>query len=150
MASTLTNLLYHIIFSTKDRSDLITPEFEPELYSYIGGIIRSEKGRLLNVGGTANHLHVLCTISPVITVSQMLQRIKGHSSKWINSEKRLPQRFSWQRGYAAFTVSESNCSRVARYIENQKEHHRKLSFKEELIQFLKKHIVAYDEIYLWD
>ena len=150
MASTLTNLLYHIVFSTKTRVDLIDPEFATNLCPYIGGVIRGEKGRLLKIGGTANHVHILAMFSASVSVSDMLRRIKGNSSKWINEDKQRKIPFSWQRGYGAFSVSESMCGMVSKYIENQKEHHKKMTFKEEFLLLLKKHNVEYDERYIWN
>ncbi len=150
MSSTLTNLLYHAVFSTKMRQELITPNLSDELYPYIGGIIRGEKGRMLKIGGTNNHIHILARFSPAISVSEMLRHIKGNSSKWINKEKKSHARFEWQRGYAAFSVSESACETVSQYIENQEKHHKKMSFQEEFLLLLKKHNVEYDERYLWD
>ena len=107
MASTLTNLLYHAVFSTKERQNSIGAEFEGDFYSYMGGIIRGEKGTLLTIGGTADHAHLLAKFRPSISVSKMVQHIKGSSSKWVNDDSRTPQRFAWQRGYGAFSVSQS-------------------------------------------
>jgi putative transposase len=149
MSQTLTNLLYHIIFSTKNRENLISNKLREELYPYIGGIIKNEKGHLLSIGGMDNHIHLLTKFSPVNTVSYMLQHIKGSSSKWIH-EKHENKSFSWQRGYGAFTVSESNLFNVEKYIKNQHEHHRKLTFKEEYLKLLKKHNILFEEKYLWD
>ena len=150
MASTLTNLLYHIVFSTKARDNLINPELATKLHPYIGGVIRGEKGRLLKIGGTANHVHILAMFSPSVSVSEMLRRIKGYSSKWVNDEKRQRKRFSWQSGYGAFSVSESMLGRVSKYIEGQEEHHKKMTFKEEFLLLLKKYNVEYDDRYIWD
>jgi len=149
MSQTLTNLLYHIVFSTKNREPLITNELQKELYPYIGGIIKNDKGYLLSIGGINNHIHLLAKFSQVNTVSYMLQQIKGSSSKWIH-EKNQNREFLWQRGYGAFTVSESNISNVKRYIENQHEHHKNMTFKEEYLKLLEKNNVKFDEIYLWD
>jgi len=149
MSQTLTNLLYHVVFSTKNRENIIFDELREELYPYIGGIIKNEKGCLLSVGGTNDHIHLLIKLSPVNTVSYILQQIKGSSSKWIH-EKHQNRLFSWQRGYGAFTVSESNLSNVIKYIKNQHEHHNKLTFREEYLKLLKKHNIKYDEKYLWD
>ena len=150
MASTLTNLLFHVVFSTKMRQNLINPEMSEQLYPYIGGIIRTEKGKLIQIGGTANHIHILARFAPSVDVSEMLRRIKGNSSKWINEKRFCQTRFAWQRGYAAFSVSESVWLKVSEYIKNQEEHHKKMTFKEEFILLLKKHHVEYDERYLWD
>jgi len=150
MASTLTNLLFHVVFTTKMRREFINPEIRKQLYPYIGGIIRDEKGKLIKIGGTDNHVHILAKFSPTVGMSDMMRRIKGNSSKWINEKRFCQTRFAWQRGYAAFSVSESVWMKVARYIENQEEHHKKMTFKEEFLLLLKKHHVEYNEKYLWD
>ena len=129
MASTLTNLLYHIVFTTRKRQNLIIPALSVELYPYIGGIIREEKGKLLKIGGTLNHVHILARFSASISVSEMLRRIKGSSSKWVNESSKGTSHFAWQRGYGAFSVSESSVENVISYIENQEEHHKRSHLK---------------------
>ncbi|NOY40665.1 MAG: IS200/IS605 family transposase [Planctomycetes bacterium] len=150
MPSTYTNLLYHIVFSTKQRLPLITADLQDELYKYIGGIIRAEGGVLLEIGGITDHIHLLTKFKPSKSISEMLNRIKANSSKWVNQEKIKPRRFGWQEGYSAFTVSESQVSTVKEYIRNQEQHHRQQSFKEELVVLLERHGVSYDEQYLWN
>ncbi len=125
MASTLTNLLYHIVFTTRKKQDLIVPALSDELYPYIGGIIRAEKGKLLKIGGTLNHVHILARFSVSVSVSEMMRRIKGASSKWVNENSKSTSHFAWQRGYGAFSVSESSVENVISYIGNQEEHHKK-------------------------
>jgi putative transposase len=132
------------------RVDLITPELALDLYPYIGGIVNGEKGHLLKIGGTANHLHLLAKFHPAMAVSEMLQRIKGNSSKWINEGQRANGYFAWQRGYGAFSVSESAVDSVSQYIDMQAEHHQKMTFQEEFVALLKKHHIPYDERYIWD
>lgn len=148
MGSSLTNLLYHIVFSTKMRHDLITSNLAQDLYPYIGGIIRDEKGVLLKIGGMPNHLHLLAKFHPSISVSNVLQQIKGSSSKWINDGRRVPGHFAWQTGYAAFSVSESSADAVTQYIAAQAEHHQRQTYQEELIALLQKHRIPYDERYV--
>ncbi len=139
MASTLTNLLYHIVFTTRKKQDFIIPTLSVELYPYIGGIIREDKGKLLKIGGILNHVHILARFSASISVSEMMRRIKGSSSKWVNENSRSTQHFSWQRGYGAFSVSESAVENVISYIGNQDEHHKKITFEEEFLLLLQKH-----------
>ena len=103
MGHTYTAMHYHIIFSTKYRKPRIAAALRDDLFAYIGGIIRGEKGHLIDIGGTPDHVHILAGFRPTIAVSEMLQHIKGNSSKWINSEKRRQARFEWQAGYGAFT-----------------------------------------------
>jgi REP element-mobilizing transposase RayT len=150
MGSTLTNLVYHIIFSTKVRESLITHEIRDELYSYIGGIVKGEGGILFQIGGTSDHIHLLIKLNPVHTLSGVMKKIKGNSSKWINAKKRLMGKFSWQKGYGAFSVSESQIQVVARYIKDQENHHKKLTFQDEFRVILERHQIEYDERYLWN
>jgi putative transposase len=150
MASTLTNLLYHIVFTTRKKQDFIIPALSVELYPYIGGIIREDKGKLLKIGGILNHIHILARFSASISVSEMMRRVKGSSSKWVNESSRSTQHFSWQRGYGAFSVSESAVENVISYIGNQDEHHKKITFEEEFLLLLQKHKISYDEKYIWD
>ncbi|MEX0612030.1 MAG: IS200/IS605 family transposase [Pirellulales bacterium] len=148
MPSTYTNLLYHIVFSTKQRIPLIINEFQEELYRYIGGIIRAEGGVLLEIGGTTDHVHILAKFKPATSVSEMLAKIKANSSKWVNDHKMKLRKFGWQEGYAAFTVSESQAPAVAVYIRNKDEHHRKQTYQEELLALLQRHGIEYDPRYL--
>jgi putative transposase len=149
MGSTLTNLLYHIVFSTKNRSPSLSGELQSHLYQYIGGIIREKRGYLLEAGGTADHLHLLARFPPTISISEMQQNIKGSSSGWVNREHKTDAHFGWQDGYAAFSVSPSKVPAVSRYIKNQEAHHRRTTFKVELIKLLEKHEVEYDERYVF-
>jgi REP element-mobilizing transposase RayT len=150
MASTLTNLLYHIVFTTRKKQNSIIPAFSVELYPYIGGIIREAKGKLLKIGGTLNHVHILARFSASVSVSEMMRNIKGASSKWANESSRSTQHFAWQRGYGAFSVSESSVDNVMSYIRNREEHHKKTTFEEEFLLLLQKHKIPYDEKYIWD
>ena len=146
MASTLTNLLLHVVFSTKDRRGLITVDLQETLYPYIGGIIRGENGVPIAIGGTKDHIHILAKFPASVSVSDMLRRIKGNSSKWMKGKGRP---FAWQRGYAAFSVSQSLSGKVKTYIQGQEEHHLKNSFQDELLSLLRMHGVEYDEKYIW-
>jgi len=146
MPNTYTNLVYHVVFSTKFRKPAIDPEIQRELYAYIGGIVRDEGGTLLEIGGMPDHVHLLIKLKPSVALSDLLRRIKGNSSKWLNETRD----FHWQEGFSAFTVSESVVEQVRHYIRNQEEHHRKLNYQDELRALLTKHGVAFDERYLWD
>ena len=150
MSNTFTNLLYHLVFSTKNRQDLIQPGCRDELYSYLAGIIRGEKGKAITIGGTKNHVHILAKFSQGAMLSNMLQHLKGNSSKWLNEKGIVACHFHWQTGYGAFTVSESMVKVVSRYIENQETHHQKMTFEAEFISLLDKNHIEYDEQYLWD
>ena len=136
MAQTLTSLLIHIVFSTKNREHLIYPEIEANLFSYMEGILNNHNSRLLSAGGTPDHVHLLASQSKNIAVSDLLMHVKKDSSSWPKTQDRSLRHFHWQDGYAAFSVGSSEIVRVKRYIANQKEHHRTITFQEELIQFL--------------
>ena len=148
MAGSFTKLVYHIVFSTKMREDIITPELEVDLYPYIHGIITGENSHLLKINGTENHIHILARIHPSISISEMMRKIKANSSGWIHKEKDIP--FEWQRGYGAFSVSESIIPAVLQYIINQKEHHKTMTFENEYISLLKKHNIEYKKEYVWN
>ena len=149
MSSTLSNLLYHIVFSTKERRELIKSGKE-DIFKYITGIISGEGGYLIKIGGTEDHIHIFAKFPPVICVSDMVRKIKSNTSKWLNENRKYIFPFSWQKGYAVFSVSESASEHVIKYIENQEIHHKKTGFKEELLALLKKHNMQFDDKYLWD
>ena len=148
MGNSFRCLRYHFVFSTKNRAPQLTPELRPRLYDYIGGIFKNENGQLFAVGGTADHVHLLASIHSSVSVSDMLRKVKGNSSKWIHETFPEHKGFAWQEGYGAFSVSQSNVEQVRRYIEQQEEHHRQISFDEEFIEFLERHGICYDKRYL--
>ena len=148
MSDSYTNLLYHIIFSTKDRRPLITETHQPRLYDYIGGTIRKLGGISLELNGTEDHVHLLTKLRPDKALSDVLRDLKANASGWMHDIFPELKDFSWQRGYGAFTVSHSNVEEVRRYIVRQKEHHMKTPFRDEFIQFLKANGIEYDERYL--
>ena len=148
MADSYTNLLYHIVFSTKDRRPLITPEHEVRLYDYLGGTIRKVGGVSLEINGTEDHIHLLAKLRPDCALSDVLRELKANATGWMHDVFPSVKNFSWQRGYGAFTVSQSNVESVRRYIARQKEHHRKSSFRDEFIQFLKENGIKYDERFI--
>jgi len=148
MPQTCGNIVVHIIFSTKGRVPLITPEIRTDLFAYLGGIIRELRGTALIINGTADHVHVLARVRPIHSPAEIARVIKTNSSRWAHQQRRA--KFSWQSGYGVFSVSESNVASVTRYIADQEAHHRKRSFQEEFVAFLKKNKVAYDERYIWD
>lgn len=150
MPSTYTNLLYHIVFSTKHRQPFIEPELQSELYPYLGGAIRDEGGILLERGGIADHLHLLVKLPATVALSNFVRGIKSNSSGWIHKRPEFNPAFAWQTGYAAFTVSKSQVPTISAYIQNQEQHHRTQSFKTELVALLEKNDVEFDERYLWD
>lgn len=150
MANTYTALHYHLVFSTKHRYPWITVEFEDRIWAYLGGIARKHNLQAFQVGGVDDHMHVLLRTPPTMAVSKAVQLIKGGSSKWIHDTFPQLQIFAWQDGYSAFTVSQSGLAAVTTYIQRQREHHCTITFQVELLAFLKRHDVVYDERYLWD
>jgi REP element-mobilizing transposase RayT len=150
MGHTYTNLLTHLIFSTKDRAPSLTPDLKPRLFAYMGGIIRELNGTALIVNGPTDHVHILAMLSPKSGISETVGKVKANSSGWVHREFPNHRTFAWQTGYAAFNVSHSGRQAVFDYIAGQEQHHRTVSFKEELIAFLKKHEIQYDECYVFE
>ena len=150
MPHTFTHLLAHIIFSTKDRAPLMGPEVKPRLLEYMGGIIRELGGKTLGINGASDHVHLLVWLPATVSVSEAMRVLKTNSSRWVHEAGISRRPFAWQAGYAAFSVSQSAAPEVQKYIAHQEEHHRKVSFQEELLSYLRKHGIEYDERYLWD
>ena len=148
MPSSYTCLHYHLIWSTKDRRPMISPEIRDRLYSFIGGIIRNDGGVLLCAGGMPDHIHLSCSLDKKIALSDALRDIKSNSSGW--ARETFGVEFAWQTGYAAFSVSHSGLEALRSYLVGQEAHHRRISFKEELVALLKKHEVEYDERYVFE
>ena len=150
MPHTYTNLLYHLVFSTKYRAPIITDILRDPLYRFIGGLIREEDGSLIEIGGIEDHVHIVARLKPTLAIAEALRFIKASSSKWVNASDLVRERFNWQVGYGAFTVSKSQLETVCRYVRNQRHHHRKKTFQEEFIELLQANEMDYDERYLWD
>ena len=148
MDHTYTNLIYHLVWSTKNREAFITEEMEPRFHQYLGGAIRNEDGICLTINGTEDHVHILAKFKPTKAIADVVGRIKANSSGWVHKEFSFWD-FNWQDGYGAFTVSASQIDKVQKYIENQKAHHRGESFRDEFIRLLEKHEVDYQLKYLW-
>jgi putative transposase len=148
MPGTHTNLIYHLVFSTKSRVPMITPALTGDLYRYLGGIVRGEGGVLLDVGGMPDHIHLLVKLRPTLALADLLRLLKTNSSKWANENRASIRKFAWQDGYAAFTVGESQLARVARYIRQQEQHHKRTHFRDELRELLQRHGVEFDERFL--
>lgn len=146
MASTLTNLLYHIVFSTKGREPLIAAKLAPDLYQYLAGIIQNGVGVPLEIGGMPDHVHLFFKMRADVSLADSVRVIKANSSRWAG--ERITN-FAWQSGYGAFTVSASQANAVRNYIRNQAEHHRIVTFQDEFRAFLTRHEVEYDEQYVW-
>jgi len=150
MAGSYHQTYIHYIFSTKNRHHLILPENEKRLWSYICGIGINNGYSVISVGGVSDHLHILLSIPATKSVSKVIQEIKGNSSKWMNDNFfPVHRNFRWQGGYGAFSVGRKGIKSLTKYIHNQKEHHRKMTFKEEFRWFLNKYDIEYDEEHLW-
>jgi putative transposase len=145
LPDTYTQLRYHLVFSTKYRTSLISADVRSDLYDYFGGVLRGNGGILLVAGGMPDHVHLLAGWGTTVSVAEMLKLIKGGSSKWLNDRPDKPSgRFAWQVGYGAFSVSASKVPEVRDYILNQEEHHKKISFRDEYMTLLRKHGVDFN------
>jgi len=144
MSHTFSQILFHLVFSTRCRQGLIHAEVREELYPYMEGIVRGEGGVLLGIGGMPDHVHLLVRLKPAIFLPDLLRAVKASSSRWVDERFNVPGGFSWQEGYGAFSVSESAARRVHRYIQNQEEHHRRRNFEREWISLLKRHGIEFD------
>ena len=149
MAHTYGCCLYHFVFSTLNRENLIDLKWIRELWNYMGGVAKHHEMKSLGIGGTENHVHALIMIPPAISPAKGIQLVKGNASKWVNETLGLRYRFDWQVGYGVFTIGFSQIERTQQYIANQSEHHRKKTFEDEYRAFLKKHMIEVNEDYLW-
>ncbi len=150
MPQSLSSILIHLIFSTKNREAFITPEIGTELYPYMASIFKAMKSPALSINGTADHVHTLFSLSRVIAIADLVEEVKTESSKWIKTKGREFRNFHWQNGYGAFSLGQSQVPELKRYIARQKEHHRRITFQDEYRKFLKLYGVDYDERYVWD
>jgi len=150
MGRTLTNLLVHVVFSTKGHEPIVSDELRARLYPYMGGILRRDGAEALAIGGTADHIHLAIKIKSDRALSDLVRTVKANSSKWVNEHRLCTGRFAWQNGYGGFSVSASQIDKVRRYIDNQIEHHRAQTFEEELVGLLAKHGIQCDPVHLWD
>jgi len=148
MSHAYSKLIYHCIFSTKDRKPYLTNTLRDRVYAYIAGIIRQSRGHLIKAGGTADHVHLLLELKGDTSIAEGMRLIKSNSSKWIHDTFPDQAHFAWQTGYGAFSVSLSALADVVRYLEQQEEHHRHQTFEDELVAFLHRHNIVYDERYL--
>jgi len=150
MSQSLVKNLVHLVFSTKHRQPWIPKDHRKGLYAYQAGIFKQWESPALVIGGVEDHVHALFSLSKNHALKKIVEEVKTGSSKWMKNEgPRIPN-FYWQRGYAAFSVSQSNAEAVKRYIENQEKHHRKMSFQDELRELLQRHGIECDERYVWE
>lgn len=149
MAHTFTKLLVHVVFSTSGRRPLLTGAMRNDIHAYLGGILRELHAQPITIGGTADHVHLLTRLPADLAVADCLRVVKTNSSRWIKEKWPEQRLFAWQGGYAAFSVSESSRTAVIRYIGDQEQHHRRISFQDEFLAILRKHGVEFDERFIW-
>jgi REP element-mobilizing transposase RayT len=150
MSQSLVKNLLHLVYSTKHRAPSISSDIRNDLYAYQAGIFDKWDSPALVIGGVNDHVHALFSLSKNYALSKVVEEVKKGSSKWMKTEVGAVDDFQWQAGYSAFSVSQSNVGTVGHYIENQEEHHRKLTLQEELRILFKKHGIDFDERYVWD
>lgn len=150
MANTFSQIYIQIVFSVKGRQNLINANWKDELHKYICGIVNANQQKVYAFGGMADHIHILISIKPNISISDLVRDIKANSSKWINENRYVAGKFQWQEGFGAFSYSKSQLDSVITYINNQEKHHQNKSFKDEYIQLLEKYGIEYDEKYLFE
>jgi REP element-mobilizing transposase RayT len=150
MAHTFTNLLVHVIFSTKDREPYLTETLRPRVLPYMGGIVRELGGAALRVKGPDDYVHLLLTLPATLAIAEVMRVVKTNSSRWIHESFPESSAFAWQTGYGAFSVSKSNVDAVTAYIDGQEQHHKTVTFQEEFLAFLKRHGISYDPKYIWE
>ena len=150
MAQSLSKVIVHIIFSTKDREPWLGSEVRPRMHAYLATVCRDIGAELVRVGGVADHVHIVTLLPRTVSQAQLIEEIKKASSKWIKAVDARYRGFFWQRGYGAFSVSPSQLDSVVQYVEAQQEHHRTRTFQEEYRELLRRHGVDFDEQYVWD
>jgi Transposase and inactivated derivatives len=149
MANTYTQIHIHVVFAVQNRSSLINKDWQSRLYQYIVGIIQNHEHKVLAIGGTPDHIHILFGFRPTQSLSALMQNVKRDSSDWINKTRLTKERFSWQEGYGAFSYSKSQLSNVINYIESQEEHHKKRTFTDEYKKILQDFGVEYNDKYIF-
>ena len=150
MAGTFSQLYIQVVFAVKGRENLIVNPWKDELYKYISGIIKGKEQKPIIVNGMPDHIHAFIGLKPSIAISDLVRDIKNNSSKFINERKLVRGKFSWQEGYGVFSYSHSHIQNVYEYILNQQEHHKKKTFRDEYIDFMRKFEIEYNEKYLFD
>lgn len=149
MANTYTKIHIHVVFAVQQRSSLIRNSWKDNLHKYISGIINKSGHKVLAINGISDHVHILIGLRPNQSLSDLMKKVKGSSSKWINENRLVMGRFSWQEGYSAFSYGQSQVNYVIHYIQNQEEHHKRQSLKEEHEMLLKEFNIEFDDRYLF-
>jgi REP element-mobilizing transposase RayT len=143
-------ILIHVVFSTKYRKPLLRADWRDDLFAYIGGTVKDHKAVLIASGGVEDHIHLLIKFHPAYAISSTIQLLKANSSRWINEQRKVKTKFQWQSGYGAFSVSQSMTGLVKKYIANQEDHHRKMTFHDEYLNMLRKHRIEFDPRYVFE
>ncbi len=149
MANTYTQIHIQAVFTVQDRGSIILKNWKDDLYKYITGIIQNNKHKLLAINGMPDHIHILFGLRPTQSLSDLMQDIKGSSSKWINEKRFVGGKFSWQEGYGAFSYAKTDLPRIIRYIQHQQEHHTRKTFLEEYLDLLKEYDIEYDDRFIF-
>lgn len=150
MAGTFSQIYIQIVFVVNGRSNLLQEPWRDEVFKYMAGIIKGKNQKPIIVNGVSNHVHLFVGLRPSMSVSDLVRDVKNNSTNFINDRKWISGKFSWQEGFGSFSYSHSQIDQVYQYILNQKEHHRKKTFKEEYLDFLRKFEIEYDEKYLFE
>jgi len=150
MPQSLSRVLIHLIFSTKNRVRLIKPSIQPELHRYLGGTLNKLDCPSIQVGGVDDHVHLFFGMNRTLAIADVVETVKTSSSKWMKTKGENYRAFRWQSGYAALSVSQSGADRVVTYIQRQPQHHQRISFQDEYRRFLKRYGIEFDERYVWD
>jgi putative transposase len=150
MANTFSQIYIQTVFAVENRQSLITPAFKEDLYRYITGIVTNQGQKLIAINGVGDHVHLLIGLKPAMALADLVRDIKSDSTNYINEQKFVRGRFSWQEGYGAFSYGHSQLDRIIRYIQNQEAHHQKRSFKSEYMTLLRKFDIAFEEKYVFN
>jgi REP-associated tyrosine transposase len=150
MTQSLSKILLHVVFSTKNRKPWIPSAIRDDLHAYLAGTCRGIGGQAFRVGGTDDHVHIACSLPRTLTVSKLVEEIKTSTSIWMKEQDGGPKSFAWQAGYGAFSLGQSQLPAILQYIDRQQEHHKKCTFREEFLELLRRYGIEFDERYLWD
>jgi len=150
MANTFSQIYIQTVFAVSDRLSLITPEIKEDVYKYITGIVRNQGQKLISINGMPDHVHILIGLKPAIALADLVREIKADSSNFINKNKWVRGKFSWQEGYGAFSYGHSQLDTIIRYIQNQEKHHTRRSFKSEYLSLLRKFDIAFDDKFVFE
>jgi REP element-mobilizing transposase RayT len=150
MPQSLSRVLVHLVFSTKNRAQVLVPAIRAELHPYLAVVLKNDNCPSLQVGGVEDHVHLLFALSRTRTIAQVVENVKTSSSKWLKTKSPALADFHWQNGYGVFSVGRSEVDGIIHYIRNQEEHHRVTTFQDEYRKFLRDHEIDFDERYVWD